>query len=96
MLEQATACALADISNVPTTQTHVPLLATTVAMICITVQTTPPVSIPNAAPIPRKPVMEMPAAALVANVVPTKAAVNPASSVAMTLSGDAALLDLRA
>jgi len=74
----------------------VPLLAATVATICITVQTTPPVSVPNVVPIPRKRVMEMPAAPLVANAATMTPAVKPASSVAMTLSGDAALLDLRA
>lgn len=87
--------ALADISNALTTRTHVPLLAATVATICITVQTAPPASDPNVAPVPRKRVMEMPAAPLVVNAAQTTAAVNPATSAATTLSGDAALLELR-
>lgn len=97
MLEQATAAgALADTSNVPTTQTHVPLLAATVVTICITVQTTPPALVPNVVPIPRKRVAEIPAVTLVAHAATTAAAVNPASSAAMTLPGDAVLRELRA
>lgn len=97
MLEQATAAgALADTNNVPTTQTHVPLLAATVVTICITVQTTPPALVPNVVPIPRKRVAEIPAVTLVAHAATTAAAVNPASSAAMTLPGDAVLLVLRA
>lgn len=96
MLDKAVAGALAVISNVLTTRTHVPLLAATVATICITVQTTPPASNPNVVPISRKRAMEIPAAPLVVNAATTTAAVNPATSAAMTLSGDAALLEPRA
>jgi len=85
-----------DISNVPTTRTHVPLLAASVAAIRITVQTAPLASIPNVVPVPRKRVMEMPAATLVVNAAATTAAVNPATPAAMTPPGDAALLELRA
>lgn len=91
-----TAGALADISNVLTTRMHVPLLAATVATICITVQTTPPASVPNVVPIPHKRAMGMPAAPLAVNAATTTPAVNLASSAAMTLSGDAALMDLHA
>ncbi|KAG1856530.1 hypothetical protein C8R48DRAFT_775934 [Suillus tomentosus] len=78
----------ADISNVPTTQTHVPLLAASVATICITVQTTPPASNPNVAPIPRKHVMESPVATLVVSAATTPVVVNPATPAAVTLPGD--------
>lgn len=88
--------ALADISNVLTTRMHVPLLAATVVTICITVQMTPPASVPNVVPIPRKRVMEMPAAPPAVNAAMMTPAANPASSAAMTLSEDAVLPDLRA
>lgn len=88
--------ALADINNVLTTRTHVPLLAATVATTCTTVQTIPPASVPNAVPIPRKRVMEMLAVTLVAHAATMTLAVNPASSAAMTLPGDAVLPELPA
>lgn len=96
MPDKAVAGAPADISNVPTTRTHVPLLAAFVVTIRIIVQTTPPVSNLNVVPILRKRVMDVPAAPLVVNAVTTTAAVNPATSAAMTLLGDAAPLELRA
>lgn len=97
MLEQATAAgAPADTSNVPTTPTHVPLLAATVVTNCITVRTTPPALVTNVVPIPRKRVAEIPAVTLVAHAAMTTAAVNPASSAAMILPEDAVLPVLRA
>lgn len=88
--------ALADISHALTTQVHVLLLAATVAAIRIPVQMTPPASIPNVVPIPRKRVMEMPVVILVVSAATTTAAVNLVTRAAMTPPGDAALLDLRA
>lgn len=94
MLDRAGA--LADTSNVPTTRTHVPPLAAIVVTICITVQTTPPALVPNVVPIPRKRAAEMPAVTLVAHAATITAAVNLATSAAMTLPGDVVLVELRA
>lgn len=94
MLDRAGA--LADTSNVPTTRMHVPPLAAIVVTICITVQTTPPALVPNVVPIPRKRAAEMPAVTLVAHAATITAAVNLATSAAMTLPGDAVLVELRA
>lgn len=94
MLDRAGA--LADTSNVPTTRMHVPPLAAIVVTICITVQTTPPALVPNVVPIPRKRAAEMPAVTLVAHAATMTAAVNLATSAAMTLPGDAVLVELRA
>lgn len=94
MLDRAGA--LADTSNVPTTRMHVPPLAAIVVTICITVQTTPPALVPNVVPIPRKRAAGMPAVTLVAHAATITAAVNLATSAAMTLPGDAVLVELRA
>lgn len=94
MLDRAGA--LADTSNVPTTRTHVPPLAAIVVTICITVQTTPPALVPNVVPIPRKRAAGMPAVTLVAHAATITAAVNLATSAAMTLPGDVVLVELRA
>lgn len=94
MLDRAGA--LADTSNVPTTWTHVPPLAAIVVTICITVQTTPPALVPNVVPIPRKRAAGMPAVTLVAHAATITAAVNLATSAAMTLPGDVVLVELRA
>lgn len=94
MLDRAGA--LADTSNVPTTRMHVPPLAAIVVTICITVQTTPPALVPNVVPIPRKRAAGMPAVTLVAHAATITAAVNLATSAAMTLPGDVVLVELRA
>lgn len=94
MLDRAGAPA--DTSNVPTTRMHVPPLAAIVVTICITVQTIPPALVPNVVPIPRKRAAEMPAVTLVAHAATMTAVVNLATSAAMTLPGDAVLVELRA
>lgn len=78
------------------TRTDVPLLATIAAAICtIAVHTIPPASVPVVVPIPHKLVMGILVVTLAAHAATITLVVILAPSAVMTLTGDAARLDLR-